>query len=141
MKCVRDGEAIEGERIEGSSRDPWRRYPALSRTKDGKSLHGYWVDFDVSCKVTKVLSPNTTRLNPRAYIELEDEITICEKALIESFDAKPKRPEVSSRTGRHKANFWKFNSQTSVKIVRARQEIAHQLQKTERKLDGKNKKK
>ena len=126
-RIVGHGNAIEGAKATGSSRDPLKNRGMQGMC--GVRCHVFVASFDVEAEIHGALEPDGKRLKPEAVTELDCKV-FCEKAIIHSLDNRPST-NVSARTGRHQAIFWRFAKQTSITVDKAHQEIANALQNRE----------
>ncbi len=76
---VEVGASIEGEKIEGHSRDPLS-YRGKQRCNEVDCFQ-FVAKFDVKSLVIEVLVPKTPMISPSAHIGLNDDI-VCEQAVI-----------------------------------------------------------
>ena len=121
---VRIGDAIEGAKAKGSSREPLKNRGLVKCC--GLRCSFFVASFDVEAQLQEPLAAEAVRINPDAFTDLAREIR-CDKALIHSLDGRPNL-SVGARTGRHQASFWNFGKQTSIKIDRAHQELLNAIQ-------------
>lgn len=119
------GDAIEGASASGSSRNPLNNRGMVKL--GGARCVCFVASFDVAATIDTPLEDSASRLMPLAFTDLDRELR-CDKALIHSMDKKPSA-SVSSRSGRHKANFWTFTKQTAIQIDKAHQELLNAIAK------------
>lgn len=129
---VRQNDSIEGQVVDGSSRDPL--ITRGKRSTPAGICNCFIADFDVDASIVKSLSPGTVQIDPTSDIAQGSRV-ICQKSIVLSFEKKP-QTQVINRTGRHKASAWHFPKQTLAKIDRAHQELVNAIENRLAQLDG-----
>lgn len=129
MPAHKQGESIEGLKIQGHSRDPLRSKPV--KKINGLKYFVYKAEFNVFAEIVVGLSPD---ILPEKKIErdaliMEGETLGCDTALIITI-AKDRTQKVASHVSHtHGASKWEFKQQANVKVITPRQEIIDALQK------------
>src|SRR5260370_11693016 len=133
-ELVRKDDAIEGQKVGGSSRKPLlARGPAKHR---GIECFRFVSKQDVKANISEALNCDAELLfEPGASRGTDAEIT-CETAIIHSLDDAPKS-KVGARTHTHQATFWNFSDRTGVRIDAAHQGLVNAIAKRERRLASK----
>lgn len=125
---IQPGQAVEGNKIKGQSRNPPRGRGLFPHLLNGHRVYRFDVTFDVKASIDEPLS-DSTQINPNASVDPEDKI-ICEDAMIASKKNKISR-KVSRGSSTHKTNQWKFPNQSMVQVVKAHPEILNAIEKRE----------
>lgn len=120
---VAEGSSIEGDAVNGSSRQPLASY-GLVRVSAGR-CYKFVARQDVRARVTAGGPPNI--FFEGASNSPQDEI-VSEQALILSRDDKPTN-NVSKGSHTHQASHWRFTKRTGVQVSRSHQEIKNALAK------------
>lgn len=122
-------QGIEGDAVEGSSRDPLlSRGPDLADDNTTR-CYRYTASFNVRAKITRPGGPPPVFF-PAASTSSLDQL-ICDRALIQSFDRKPSK-KVEPGSGRHQTNGWTFKKRTGVLIEQMHKELKDAIEKRER---------
>ena len=118
---VDKGAAIEGAKVDGSSRNPLKNRGLWFRA--GRRMHQFVASFNVKAEIRTELKHDVARIEPNAQTDSKSEIR-CERALICSLDISPAQ-SVGPCSGTHKASLWAFSKQTAVIIDQAHQEFVN----------------
>lgn len=121
------GEAIEGIRIKGHSRDPLRMLGARPVEMNGIRCYRFVADFDAVARIDKELPAGTPKIIPSSLVSEGDNV-LCQKAIIYATKRRYKSEGVKPTTGRHKANHWTFSFQTAVQIEFGHEQIVMAVQ-------------
>lgn len=116
---TRPGDALEGDSLEGQSRDPI--IPRGLMRVNGLKCYKFSSSFDVKSKIKCALSSGAVRLDPNASVSCADQL-LCERATILSLKMRYSK-SVSTGSATHKANFWAFPQQAIARIDMAHQQI------------------
>ena len=129
MPVHKQGDSIEGLKIQGHSRDPLRSKPV--KKINGLKYFIYKAEFNVFAEIAAGLSPDmlpNKKIEKDALIK-EGETIGCDTALITTIAQNRTQKTVSHVSHTHGASKWEFKQQTNVKVVTPRKEIIDALQK------------
>lgn len=118
MSTVEEGQAIEGEKLEGHSRHPLRTMGLT--IENGVQCEKYIVEHNVRAQATQQATPPPLFV-PGAILDPTQEV-ICEMAVIFTLDKKPST-KVAKGSHTHKASHWAFSKRTAVLVQRAHEAI------------------
>ena len=116
------GDAIEGAKINGSSRFVLVNRGLVGK-KNGDKYFRFIASFNVDAQI--VAAAKKLILSLSAHMVVGSKL-LCDKAIIESF-SNTASCAVNSKSHTHKANFWKFSKQTMVRIDLPHNEIKNAI--------------
>ena len=123
---VKEGEAVEGDVVEGRSRNPIQD---LGLFRHGEvRCNRYKASFDVRAHVVEGGPPNIFFAN--ASNSPAEEI-VAEQALVLSLDRKP-AADVVKGSASHRTNAWRFTKRTGVQVLRTHQQIRNAIEARQR---------
>lgn len=121
---INDGDAIEGEKVNGSCRNPPKSF-GLKKV-NGIRCTRWEFKFNVRAHITSELTGNLI-FEQSAKTSAEYEL-ICDKALAHSLSKSPNQ-HVAAASATHQATHWAFAARTGIRIVQPHQELMNAIRK------------
>lgn len=113
MTClVKNGESIEGNGIDGHSRNPLKNRGL--RPYNDNSYYRFVASRDVKAKIKQKIV-GEPQIEENASTCLEDEI-ICDNAMINSVTGRYKQT-IEAESAAHRARRWQFSGMAAIKII------------------------
>jgi hypothetical protein len=124
-RCV-PGDSIEGENIEGTSRNPivYKNIELIN----GIKCYVFVVSFNVKAGIKAELSKGSKKIYENSYTGIGEEVS-CDKVVIASIKNKHSTRKESNASGTHSAFGWSYPNQTNVKIITSHKEILDAMAK------------
>lgn len=124
---VKNGDSIEGTKIDGSSRKPVE-YKGIILEKGGRKLYKFVSRFNTNASIKTELKKNDQKIDISSHIKKNDEL-ICDDAYLRSTHNRYSSCIKSNVSSTHGASSWSFARQTNVMVIKSHKEIENAINK------------